>query len=137
MATSEAIVTAGPPAIAPLGIIPIAAVEGQPLNNVVVASFTDANTFDTAATFSRQVTWGDAATPYAATVLKTAFNDYDVLASRTYAEDTPVGAPFPITVTIGKYGGRPAGDHQLGDGLRCAARIDRRGRASPRWSTSP
>ncbi len=105
VATAEAIVANGPPQIAPLGVIPVAAVEGQPLNNVVVASFSDANTFDTAATFSAQVTWGDAPTPFAATVVKTAFDDYDVLASHTYAEDTTGVAPYAITVTIGDIPG--------------------------------
>jgi uncharacterized protein (TIGR03118 family) len=105
VATAEAIVTAGPPQIAPLGVIPVAAVEGQPVNNVVVASFNDANPFDTAATFSAQVTWGDAPTPFAATVVKTAFDDYDVLASHTYAEDTTGAAPYAITVTIGDIPG--------------------------------
>ena len=135
VATSEAIVTAGPPAPVALPAIPIAAVEGQLLNNAVVASFHDNNPFDTAAVFSAQVTWGDAATPYAATVLKTGFDDYDVLASHTYAEETAAGASLPVTVTIGDTAGIRvviANTATVSDApsLRSARR------ASPGWSAS-
>jgi uncharacterized protein (TIGR03118 family) len=87
-------------ALTPLGSIPIAAIEGQPVNDVVVGSFGDANPTSTASDFSAQVTWGDGTPPFAAQVVETAFHQFDVVASHTYAEDT-TGAPAnAIIVTI-------------------------------------
>jgi uncharacterized protein (TIGR03118 family) len=87
-------------ALNPLGSIPITAVEGQPLIDVVVASFGDANPTSTAADFGAQVTWGDGTSVFAANVVQTAFHQFDVVASHTYAEDTTGAPPRAITVTI-------------------------------------
>src|SRR2546423_481063 len=42
--------------------IPVAAVEGQPLNNVPVATLTDTSTTDTAASLTATINWGDGTT---------------------------------------------------------------------------
>ena len=61
-------------ALTPLGSIPITAIEGQPLNDVVVGSFGDANPTSTASDFGAQVTWGDGTSVIAAQVVETAFH---------------------------------------------------------------
>jgi uncharacterized protein (TIGR03118 family) len=100
VADSEAIITAGPPmpvALPPLGI---AAVEGQPLNNVLVGSFREGNAFTTANDYGATVVWGDTPIPFAATIVKSASGFYDVYSSHTYADETPAGAPLPVTVRV-------------------------------------
>jgi uncharacterized protein (TIGR03118 family) len=87
-------------ALSPLGSIPITAIEGQPLNDVVVGSFGDSNPTSTASDFGAQVTWGDGTSPFAAQVIETAFHQFDVVASHTYVEDTTGAAANAITVTI-------------------------------------
>jgi hypothetical protein len=70
--------------------IPISATEGQPLINVPVATFVDANTLGSVADFSATIDWGDNTTPTTGQVVLLGANpggsglQYEVLGSHTY-----------------------------------------------------
>jgi hypothetical protein len=78
---------------------PPVAVEGTPVNGVVVASFTDANPGARAADFSATITWGDGSTS-AGTVVASG-GGFDVQGAHTYA----TAGNFPLAVVIKDVGG--------------------------------
>jgi hypothetical protein len=78
-------------------------VEGQPINNVKVATFTNpSNPGEPASNFSATVAWGDGTTSTGAIFGPDAGGVYTVTGSHTYVEEGQPehGGPFTITVTI-------------------------------------
>jgi hypothetical protein len=82
----------------------ITGIEGQPINNIVVATFTDANPAGTLADYSASIAWGDNTTS-AGTILAGTNGTYYVLGSHTYTEE---GSAIPMAVTITDAGGASA-----------------------------
>jgi hypothetical protein len=92
------------------GVATIQGVEGQLLNNVTVATFTDAffNNLP-ASSYSATITWGDGSTS-GGTISGPSGGPFTVTGSHIYAEEgTPDhGGPYQITVTILRQGANPA-----------------------------
>jgi hypothetical protein len=86
---------------APLHLVaslPPSPVEGQPLSNVVVAKFTDADPGGTAADYTAQITWGDGTTGTGTVSADPQVpGTFDVAGSHTCPEE---GTGLPFTVTI-------------------------------------
>ena len=82
---------------------PISAVEGQPLNNVLVATFTSSDPTATLADFTASINWGDGKSS-AGTITQPGGlgTTFDVFGSHTYAFD----GSYLITVTISGEGGQ-------------------------------
>jgi hypothetical protein len=79
----------------------VTGIEGIPSTGVVVATFTDANPYGTAADFSAAIKWGDG-TSSAGTILTGPNATFYVVGSHTYPEE---GNAIPVTVTIADAGG--------------------------------
>jgi streptogramin lyase len=85
--------------------IPVAAVEGRPLNNVPVATFTDGNPLATASDYTAAIDWGDGVTsPGSFTVVSRSATAtiLQVSGSHLYA----MAGAFPIGVTVTDVGGQ-------------------------------
>ncbi|HLJ94596.1 MAG TPA: hypothetical protein VKU02_15525, partial [Gemmataceae bacterium] len=96
-ATSTAVIAA----VSPTGGFTLTGVEGQPLNNVIVATFTAAGNHQ-ASDFSATINWGDGTSSAGTIVGPNGNGVFTVLGSHTYTEESKSvhGAPFTITVTI-------------------------------------
>jgi uncharacterized repeat protein (TIGR01451 family) len=78
-----------------------AAVAGQPLSGIVVASFSDTNPSATAASFTASINWGDGTQPTAGTVVPNGSGGVNVIGSHTYTSAPPGGSgSFTITTTL-------------------------------------
>jgi hypothetical protein len=77
----------------------ITATEAQSFTGTV-ATFTDANALAPATDFSATVDWGDGTSVSAGTVTQAANGTFFVTGSHIYTDNTPVGAPRTVTVTI-------------------------------------
>ena len=83
---------------------PISAVEGQPLNNVKVATFTDANPTAPLSDFpltNVTISWGDGTTSNATAIMQPGGvgTPFVVFGSHTYAEEGPSANPLTVTIT--------------------------------------
>ena len=76
-----------------------AVVAGQPLNGVVVASFTDTNAASTAASFTASINWGDGVTT-TGTVEPNSSGGVNVVGSHTYTSAPGGSGAFTITTTL-------------------------------------
>ena len=85
--------TGPPPAIS-------AAVAGQPLSGVVVASFSDKNPAATAASFSASINWGDGTPATVGAVVPNSSGGVNVLGSHTYATAPGGSGAFTVTTTL-------------------------------------
>ena len=84
--------------------VPIAPVEGVPLNNVVVAEFSDRNAA-LAGSFSATIAWGDGKTSNGTIQPDPVFAGvFDVLGSHTYSDETLGSPPNTVTVTVADSG---------------------------------
>jgi hypothetical protein len=106
------LVTVTDAALTPLPGLTVAATEGQPLTNVPVAVFTDANPFGSVSDFSATIDWGDGSPLTTGTVQLigggAAGATFEVLGSHTYTDNinrtitvtvTDKGGAAPITIT--------------------------------------
>ncbi len=85
------------PASPPAGTgVTFSASEGQLLNNVVVATFTESDLGNIAGDFIASINWGDGSGATAGTVALTGGNSYNILGSHTY---TTTGT-FTVNVTL-------------------------------------
>jgi hypothetical protein len=85
----------------------VSAVEGEPADNVAVASFVDPDQNATAAEYAATIDWGDGSTPSAGDIARTASGTFFVTGRHTYVDARVSGGSgsFPITVTIADKGG--------------------------------
>ena len=83
----------------------IQGVEEQPLNNVVVAFFTDSGTPGPLSSYSATINWGDGTPSTTGQIVQLGGNNFEVLGSHTYAEEnlTPT-TPYSVTVSISHNG---------------------------------
>jgi hypothetical protein len=79
----------------------ITGIEGQPIGNITVATFTDADPAGTLADYTASIAWGDSASS-AGTAVAGTNGTYYVLGSHTYLGE---GNAIRITVTITDAGG--------------------------------
>ncbi len=79
-----------------VSVPPLYATAGLPMNDVRVATFTDANPLATAADYTATVNWGDGSTTDAAVVADGA--GFAVVGSHTYSGAIPVGPNVSVTV---------------------------------------
>ncbi len=88
--------------------IAVSGVEGQALNNVPVATFTDTNPDGSVKDFSATITWGDATATTSGIIQlvggSAAGPVYEVLGSHDYQEE----GTYPISVVINDVGGQSA-----------------------------
>jgi hypothetical protein len=98
------------PATAPIGTATtITGTEGQALNNVVVATFTEADLANTSANFVASINWGDSTTPTTGTITPNGTGGYNVTGSHTYAA---AKTSYTVNVTLtalGISGSAPVG----------------------------
>jgi N-acetylneuraminic acid mutarotase len=87
---------------------PVSATEGQPINNAVVATFTDADPNGTAADYSATIHWGDSQTS-PGTIAANGSGGFNVSGSHTYAEQ----GSFAVAVTVTDQGGATTDVKQL------------------------
>jgi uncharacterized repeat protein (TIGR01451 family) len=73
---------------------------GQPLSNVVVASFSDKNPSATAASFTASINWGDGTPATVGMVVPNSSGGVNVLGSHTYATTPGSSGAFTITTTL-------------------------------------
>ncbi len=93
-------VDATKPATPPVGTpSTITATEGQSLNNVVVATFTEPDLGTTSTDFSATINWGDSTTSIG-TIQSNGSNGYNILGSHTYA----AAGPYSVHVTLTDLG---------------------------------
>jgi len=102
--TSTATVTDSPIAASSAPAI-TGVVEGKPLVNVLVATFTDTDTTAPAAAFSATIDWGDGSPRSSGLITKTG-TGFEVRGNHTYAQAT--AATLPVIVTIEDSSGRQA-----------------------------
>jgi hypothetical protein len=81
----------------------ISAVEGVPLNNVFVASFSFTDpvpppVLGSAEDFTAMIDWGDGFVPTAGTIATNGTNGFQVFGTHTYTEDKVI--PYSVSVTI-------------------------------------
>ncbi len=89
------------PATPPAGMgVSISAVEGQLLNNVIVASFTEADLGNSPANFVATINWGDGTPASAGVIQANGLNNYDIIGSHTYA----ASGTFTVNVTLTDLG---------------------------------
>ncbi len=85
---------------------PITATEGLPLNNVLVATFNDADPLADPGDFTAIIYWGDgSSTTGVVTETGAPGTPFVVHGSHTYAEETAAGIPYQIGVVITDQGG--------------------------------
>ncbi len=97
----------------------LSGVEGQPLINVTVATFHDANLFGLPSDYKASIDWGDG-TSSSGNIVPSAdgtVGDFDVIGSHKYIEVSPdqlslTGLPYVITLTIDDSAG-DVGGYQL------------------------
>src|SRR5262249_11844062 len=78
-------VTVTKPATPPVGAgVAIAATTGQPLNNVVVATFTETDLGNNVGDFTASIDWGDNTPASSGTIQSNGPNAYNILGSHTY-----------------------------------------------------
>ncbi len=99
--TQFATINVTKPATAPAGTpVTFNATEGQALNNVVVATFTDPDLANTTANFTTSIDWGDGTPVSSGTVTATGSGTYDILGSHTYA----AAGTYTVNVTLTDQG---------------------------------
>ena len=95
--TNFATVNVTKPATPPTGTaVTFNATAGQPLNNVVVATFTETDLANTTANFTASINWGDGSTATPGTISLTGATTYDILGSHTYA----TSGTYTVNVTL-------------------------------------
>jgi len=88
------------PATAPAGApVTINATQGQALNNVLVATFTQGDLGNAPADFTATINWGDATTS-PGTIQASGSNSFNILGSHTYS----TGGTFTVTVALTDLG---------------------------------
>jgi hypothetical protein len=85
----------------------ITAIEGQPFT-AQLGTFTDPNPAALPSQFAETINWGDNTTS-SGVIGKQANGTFTVSGSHTYAEESPVGSPYAITVTIANIIGTSSG----------------------------
>ncbi|HLJ92628.1 MAG TPA: hypothetical protein VKU02_05470 [Gemmataceae bacterium] len=93
--------------VSAVGGFQVNGVEGQPINNVKLATFTNpTNPGEPSSNFSASINWGDGTTSTGTISGPDAGGVYTVFGSHTYAEEGTAehGGPFTITVTISHLG---------------------------------
>ena len=86
----------------------ITAVEGMAFT-AQVGTFTDANPGALPTQYATTINWGDGSITTAGVIAKEANGTFTVTGSHTYAEESAVGTPYAITVTIASIGGTSPG----------------------------
>jgi uncharacterized repeat protein (TIGR01451 family) len=87
-----------PVVVSPVANLP-ALNEGGSTGNVVVATFTDPAGAEPVLEYAATINWGDG-TSSPGTVTNTGGNNFSVSGSHTYGEESPVGSPYAISVTV-------------------------------------
>ncbi len=89
------------PATAPSGTAAtIKGVEGTPVNNQVVATFTDSDLGVTPTDFAASINWGDSTAASSGQIVSTGPGAFEVLGSHTFAAT----GTFPVNVTLSALG---------------------------------
>ena len=84
-------------ATAPVGTaVTFTAKAGVPLNNVVVATFTEVDPANVSANFVASINWGDTTPPTAGTITLLGTGSYEITGSHTYA----ASGNYPVDVTL-------------------------------------
>jgi hypothetical protein len=100
---TDAALTAGTPAAAPLTVV-----EGNAFT-LPVANFNDANLAGAIADFAATITWGDGSTSAGIIAQEStpagSPTQFTVTGTHTYADETPAGTPYAISVAIKDDGG--------------------------------
>jgi hypothetical protein len=93
-----------------IGGFTVTATEGIGSGSQQVATFTDANPKATLSDFTATIDWGDNTTPTTGTITQPVGVGTALLVfgSHTYAEETALGTPYTITVSITDAGGSKA-----------------------------
>ncbi len=111
IANSKAVVEDAPLSVAtlPPAVASLTATEGQPLTNIEVASFYDANLFSLPSDFEATIDWGDGSPDSDGTITQPGglFSPFVVSGSHTYAEAS--ATPFIISATIHETDGGTQG----------------------------
>jgi hypothetical protein len=103
-ATAFTTITISDTPITPGAPTAITAVESVPFT-AQVGTFTDANPNALPSQYATTIDWGDGSATSAGVIAKQANGTFTVTGSHTYAEESPVGTPYAITVTIADIGG--------------------------------
>ncbi len=94
---------------------PTPEVAGQAFTDLQVAMFSDADPGAVAGDYTVTIDWGDGTTPTPGRVVPAgAGNTFEVLGSHTYAEGSPVGSPYRVTVQIADTDGELASPPPVG-----------------------
>jgi hypothetical protein len=107
--------TPGTPATANVsGIVPGTPVALTPNTGValpattVVGTFTDPITTTPASDFTAVINWGDGSPTSLGTIVSTGGGGFDVESGHIYAQPSPTGVPYPITITVSQFDGPTA-----------------------------
>ena len=76
----------------------ITTIEGQQITSAV-ATFSDPGGAEPVGEYSASIAWGDGNTT-PGLILQTGANSYQVSFFHAYADESPVGSPYQITVTV-------------------------------------
>jgi hypothetical protein len=82
----------------------LTATEGRPFT-AIVGTFTDANPNALPTQYAASINWGDGSFNTAGVIAKLASGAFTVTGSHTYAEESAMGSPYALTVTITTIGG--------------------------------
>jgi large repetitive protein len=86
--------------------------EGQPLSNIVVASFTESDLGNAPGNFLATINWGDGSPSSAGTVQLTGANSYNILGSHTYAKSGTFTVDVSLT-DLGSMGSTTVGGSSI------------------------